>query len=74
MSIKAKSKKLYDEYKAGYIYYHSRKKGGFKRRLKTLASKISISETASLENKQAAMYLDHLAYWTDVDLNEHYQK
>ena len=73
MTLKTKAKALYDEQRTEYTWYHSRQKGGFKRRVKNLARKISITSTVK-EDKQAMMYLDIVAARIDIDLNECYRR
>ncbi len=72
LELKTKAKALYDEQRTEYIYYHGRKQGGFKRRVKALARKISVTSEI-LEETQAMMYLDIVATRIDIDLNRHYQ-
>ncbi len=65
--MKAKAKALYAEYKQEWTSYSKSQQAGLLRRVENLAEKINLN--GSLEERQAAIYLNHLALWQGLDLN-----
>ncbi len=74
--IKRQARKLNEEYKSTYLMLYSpKRKAGYIRRLKSLASKISLSATGKDTNLSVAtMLLDQIGLWVDLDLTPHFKE
>ena len=76
-TLKKQARALNAEYKLSHLMFYSlRRKAGYIRRLKNLAGKISLSAAADKDTNLsvAAMLLDQVGLWMDLDLTPHFQE